>query len=343
MNIKIIFALFTFIITIATHNVGLAHDHDTTSTSFLLFTLQDNHIQIERYSFDEIKDTPVELSTDICDGHTLYKIKLSKTTNASSLFFYPTDQRYLAILTTQEQKELDLLLSWAPLITQNIKQLSSLETFDFSIEHLENKGSWQTILICQLDSDEKENTLSFLSETPIKAACGAFVCDSCFNYDKGLFSRTFDQKEVETLGLFKKWDTRKTKGLYKQIGNVVMLTASMISHYTAAGLSTGKSAIIKTISYSMATLNRIKNYFKNRKDTNNAQKELHKSFDAEAEFDKLLEETMNIELDFIPEEKPKESPAIIQWGQRFGTYILMRYIDLEQKIKNSLQKISSTE
>jgi len=322
----------------STNYIHSYYEQGATPTSLVLFTLQDNQITLERYSLQEIKPGTVKLSSEMRKGHTLYKICLSPSTAcASSLFFYPADQQYLVILTKQEeqQQQLDLLLSWAPLITQHVKQLAAVDTVDFSIEPTEHQETWVRALTCPLSTEKEDCTLSILFDTPVQAACGAFVADSYFNYDKGLFSRTFDQNEVETLGLLTPCDhTIKTRQISKELRRIAGQTVTTVSYYAAAGISAGKALMIKSIACTVAIWNNIKQYFVKRRAEKKAQGQLQKSLDAEAEFDQLLEETMNADLDFIPKEKPAEPNAVVEWIEKAGTYLLMRYISLEQKVRN---------
>ncbi len=345
MNIKNLFCLLCFLPFIGSSNyIHTYYEQGAAPTSLVLFTLQDNQITLERYSLDEIKPGTVKLSSEMRKGHTLYKIALSPSTAyASSVFFYPADPRYLVILTKEEEHQLDLLLSWAPLITQHIKQLKTVDTVDFYIESIEHQDPWTRALICPLSTEKQDCVLSILFDTPVQAACGAFITDSYFNYDKGLFSRTFDQCEIETLGLLTPCNnTIKTRQISKELRRIAEPTMKTFSHYAAVGISTGKALMIKSLAFTVALWDNIKDYFAKRRAEKNAQNQLQKSFDAEAEFDQLLEDTMNADLDFIPKEKPAETNTVVEWFEKTGTYVLMRYIDFEQKIRNGWNWIWSS-
>lgn len=341
--------IFTFtllpILLSAANCIQAYYQQEASPTSFILFTLHNNHITLERYSLDEIKPGTVKLPATIREGHTLFKLGLSEATlSASSLFFYPTDQRYLVILATQKEKQADLLLSWAPLITHHIKGMGTIDTVHFSIDHLEGQEPWTIILTTELKTEKEHWTLELLLDHPVQAACGVFIADSYFNYDKGLFTRTFTKKQLDELNFLTTFDdTPVTKGTQELLQHLLAQALYGVSHYASACLSAIKAGSCKSIAYILAKWNAIKNYFAQRNAEKKANEALQKSFDAEDKFDKLLEEAMNSELDFIPKEKPKEPSAFFMRFQKIGMYLLMRYIALEQTIRDSWHRIRGTE
>ncbi len=319
-----------------------SYDKYHSQKSLILFVLSDNHITLERYSLDEIKESPLKLSNSIRKGHTLFDIDFSDSPQKpQTLFFNPTDHKYLTILSQTDQGR-DIQFSWLPLVSRQLTEINANDGFEFDVTNNETSQGYITELTGRI-SQGKRYSFRLLLDKPTQAACGILISDIYFNYDKGLFTRTFKRTDLNAAGLLTYFNaTATTRSLQKQIGTIFNKTRAFFSHYAIMSINHGKSAVKKSGHLVASIYHKVKNYITRRKTEKHAKACLQHNLDAENEFDKMLEDAMNSELDFIPKE-PHQPSALVQWFEKAGTYLLMRYISLEQKIRNNWHKLHKTD
>jgi len=301
--------------------------YDTTMpqpTSLILFALQDNQLTIERYSLDEINPTTKDLPTRTREGHRLYSIDLSEPdVSLHSVSFYPKHPQYITITADDAQKPDDYVISWltlvAPSLAENKKELNTLKTVHFSVMYPDNNNC---VALAHLNDN---TTLELHCDYPIKALCGAFVEDVYFEHDRGLFTRTLTKRQLDELGIVYK--NGEILPEYRRIP--LRILACQLAAKTLLCIEKGTTS---SLNYMKAKWNTLKEYFAKRKQQKRAQETLQKSFDKEEEFDMLLEQAMDDDLDFIKEPPKKDPSAATLWFQKAGAYLLFRYIAYEKQL-----------
>lgn len=355
MKIKKIVGIGLLSIIISTSWLTYAlDDQETPPISFLLFTLENtNRITIERYSLDELHPQPCHLPISFREGHRLFNIDLDNSNVIiKSLLFDSKDPRELFIIAEHDGKPTSYQLSWASLITEAPQKSPDIETIYFSIEDLNDTLPWvmklrphhNSLLIMKPEFDtELEANLTLLLDQPIQAACGTILADNYFSYDHGLFTRTFTKKQIHALGLLLENKPFTKKFSRKQVQQQLRQALTRTSYWMAACAITIKNDTRQSIAYLGSKWSDFRAYCAQRNESKKTKAALQKSFDSEDEFDKLLEDAMNSDLDFLTEKKAKEQPsALTMWFQKTGTYLLMRYIAVEQKIRTYWQSLRGT-
>jgi len=343
MKIKKIVSIILLSIIISTSLIDYAlDDQKTPPVSFLLFALENSRITIERYSLDELDPQPYHLPTSTRKGHRLFNIDFDDSNETiSSLFFDPKDPRTLFIMAEHNGKPTHYQLSWASLITNDPQKLPDIETIYFSIEDLNNKLPWvmklhphhKSHLIMKPEFNiELETNVTLMMDQSVQTACGAILADNYFSYDHGLFTRTFTKKQIHALGLLLENKPITKKLSQEQIQRQLRQTLKKISYWTAACTTAIRNGTQQSITYLSIKWNNFRTYCTQLSKSKKTKAELQKSFDSEYEFNKLLEESMSSDLDFIAEKKAKEPSNLTMWLQGVGTFLLMRYIAAEQKI-----------
>ncbi|TET06703.1 hypothetical protein E3J79_01205 [Candidatus Dependentiae bacterium] len=324
MQIKKIFFLFSlFLLTINTYKI-------TSTPSLLLFILTNNRITIERHALNKLNQHQY-LPAPLREGNTLFTLDFDEHNETiESLLFNPKNSGELLILARHNGQLISYLLSWAPLITENPKMLTNLETVHFSLEH--SSLEQRTLLYVPIEIEQEKTTLKLSIDQHIQAACGTFIEDNHFSYDRGLFTRTLTKKQISELGLLYTPDTKpKTKTIsYTYAQQLSQHSFAWLYSNLIINVATLKTWLRKRKTYIVTKCNKLKSSFLQSKKDKKSVSQLQ--LDAEDEFDKLLEQSLNDNLDFITGNKIKNSSALITWFEGIGTTLLMRYIVCEQKI-----------
>jgi len=299
-----------------------------TTHSILLFFLEENQLTIERYAPEELNNETKELSSSVRNGHTLYAIDISDIVSPETEISLNT---HVLNITSNLKNTYQYELAWPSLISKNPDTLpAQLTTVSFAI-NTDEQGTCK--LSGNLDAWGFPLSYKFTTDKPVISACGVFLDNRFFDYDKGIFSRSLNisqRDECEILYQCKK--TTKTKK-YKKPLVPKIITKSIILpiYYTVLCAHFVKKGTVATAEYVISKLSSLAAYFK-PKEQQNVAEPLQQNLNAEEEFDNLLEEAMDLDLDFISTKNMPESSKPVQWLKGVGATILMRYLWLEDKI-----------
>ena len=297
--------------------------------SLLLFFLEDNQLTIERYAPDEFNQETKELSTNFRKGHTLYTIDMSDIVSSQSKISF-SGENSLSI-TSNIKNTYQYKLLWPSLISKKPSTLpTQLTTVSFAI-NTDAHGMCE--LTGFLDAWGFPLRYKFTTDKPIQSACGIFLDNTFFDYDKGLFCRSLTISQRDEYGILYQCKKTTKRKNYKNLTATSIVTKSILLpiYYTVLCANIVKKGTEKTAGYVTSTLSTLAAYFKT-KEKQNIPEPLQQNLNAEEEFDKLLEETMDVDLDFISTKTSAESSRPVQWLKGIGAQLFMRYLWLEDKV-----------
>jgi len=338
MTIKQVICILFFLVVFSVPGMLFCKIEQAT-TSFLLFVLEDNHITLERYPSKMMSQSPVHLSSSVRAGHILFNLDITKPDSmAESIIFNPHNPRELILISKQNEQQVPNHFSWPLLITKHPHSLAHLEIINFELNNNNTEKS-SMHNCCENSSYDQEMELIF--DRPIQAACGTFIENKYFSYDKGFFTRNLSNAQVHALELLSPPKDTRQSFSREQLHQWLQNSYDHTVYYITSCWILLKKYSHQSCSHIAAKWAAFKEYVSKRKQRKQTEKALQQSFGAEDEFDKLIEEAMNSTFDFVPAHKEKES-TIVHWSKGIGTYLLMRYISLEQKMRNLWQWLWKT-
>jgi len=198
MTIKQVICILFFLVVFLVPGMLFCKIEQAT-TSFLLFVLEDNHITLERYPSKMMSQSPVHLSSSVRAGHILFNLDITKPDSmAESIIFNPHNPRELILISKQNEQQVPNHFSWPLLITKHPHSLAHLEIINFELNNNNTEKS-SMHNCCENSSYDQEMELIF--DRPIQAACGTFIENKYFSYDKGFFTRNLSNAQVHALEL----------------------------------------------------------------------------------------------------------------------------------------------
>jgi len=305
--------------------------------SLLFFGVQNNRILITRYKVVDAIANRLELD----NGHLLFDVDLNQTDRAiETLMFNPNNYRDLLFMAQVDKWVVPFIFSWSSLITQSKQSFNNCDIVHFTISS-SRKLNDQQVKGCFLtglfgDGDKKQ-VVEVASEERYTSACGVFLPNEFFSYDSGMFTRTLTRRQVDALGLIHRY--KKSEITYLLCAGFCRFVEAHYKNLRYWGVKGSKKTkkMYEKIRWFCAAqyayLKRVLSFEKQAKNIGQRNENgVQESLVNEQDLDLLLEEVMNEDLSFIPDEL-KADPALLVFGKKIGVAIFLKYLAFEKKMK----------